>query len=164
MSKEFLKLGQLELNPAGYLVSKESKKPVNHTVFVEQQRNAEYIVKLAAAIKDKNFTAGKVDDLDAIKREVRASMNNGTKKYVSAPEKPTSKINEELVKFALDFNAYEDTKLQTEKINTFMNQFNSIDDVEQVGDYFSEETVKLSALYDVNTILDAVKIHIEKLK
>ena len=144
---EFLKLEELKLNAAGYLVSAMSGKPVNNQMFVEQQRNAEYIVKLAVAIKNANFTPNKIDDLESIKAEVRASMTSSVRTYVTAPSKPVSQVNEELIKFALDFNAYEDVKLQTEKINTFMNQFNTIKDTEEVGDYFTEGVVKLSQIY-----------------
>lgn len=161
---EFLTAKQLELNAAGYLISKDSKKPVNHVDFVKQQQSAEYIVKFAEAIKDKNFTASKVDNLQAIKASVMAAINDTAKSYVSAPSKPTSKVKDELVKYALDFVNYEDSKVEASKINEIMNEFNKIDDVESVGDYFSEGVVKLNAIYSIKQILTAVKITAEKLK
>lgn len=159
----FLKLDELALNAAGYLVNKASNKPVNHASFVEQQRQAEYIVKLAEAIKDKNFSVNKVDNLASIKAEVKASIANTTKKYVTDPTKPVSAVNEELIKFAMEFNNYEDVKEVNVKINEFMNQFNSINDVETVGEYFSEGVVKLNALYTTDQILAAVKSNVAKL-
>jgi hypothetical protein len=162
---EFLKLENLELNPAGYLINKATQKPVNHTEFVQQQRAAEYVVKLAEAIKDKNFKCEKLDNLDDIKAEVLASINKkNTKEYVALPSEPKSKVKDELVQHALDFIKYEDTKSDIEKINKLMAQFESIDAIENVGDYFSEGLVKLSALYNIETILGAVKINAEKLK
>lgn len=161
---EFLTAKQLELNAAGYLISKDSKKPVTHVNFVKQQQSAEYIVKFAEAIKDKNFTANKVDNLQAIKASVMAAINNTAKSYVSAPSKPTSKVQDELVKYALDFVNYEDSKIETSKMNEIMNEFNKIDDVESVGDYFSEGVVKLNAIYSIKQILAAVKITADKLK
>lgn len=161
---EFLTAKQLELNAAGYLISKDSKKPVNHEAFVKQQKAAEYIVKLAEAIKDKNFKCGKVDNLQSIKAEVLAAINDSTKSYVATPVKPTSKVQDELVKYALDFVNYEDSKVETARINEIMNEYNKIDDVESVGDYFSEGVVKLNAIYNIKTILAAVKITAEKLK
>ena len=162
---EFLKSNELELNAAGYLVSKTSKKPVNHAAFVQQQRKAEYIVKLAEAIKDKTFKVGKVDNLEEIKASVRASIDTkNVKEYVAAPEKPTSKVNDELVKFALDFVNFDSKKLEVEKINKLMAEFNAIDGVETVGDYFSEGLVKLNVIYSIETILAAVKINADKLK
>lgn len=161
---EFLKLNQLSLNPAGYLVSSTSEKPVNHAAFVSQQQEAEYVVKLAAAIKDANFEC-KTDNLEEIKKKVKEEIaGSNTRSYVNAPVKPVSQVNEELVKFALDFASYEDEKVKTNKINEFMSRFNAINDVETVGDYFSEGTVKLKTLYNTQQILDAVKIHVQKLK
>lgn len=161
---EFLTAKQLELNAAGYLISKDSKKPVNHVDYVKQQKSAEYIVKFAEAIKDKNFTASKVDNLQAIKASVIAAINDTAKSYVSAPSKPTSKVQDELVKYALDFVNYEDSKVETSKMNEIMNEFNKIDDVESVGDYFTEGVVKLNAIYSIKQILAAVKITADKLK
>ena len=161
---EFLKSSELELNPAGYLVSTVSNKPVTHTEFVAQQKSAEYVVKLADAISGKKFVADKVDDLAAIKKEVLDSINKTAKRsYVDAPVKPTNDINDQLVQFALDFVKYEDTSVQTEKINEFMQQFNVIDNVESVGEYFTEGLVKLAKIYTIEEILAAVKIHVEKL-
>lgn len=160
---EFLKSSELELNPAGYLIGKKSGKPVSHEAFVSQQKSAEYIVKLSEAIKGKTFTTNKVDSLDAIKAEVRAAIAGTAKKYVSDPEKPVSKVNEEMIKFALDFNDYEDAKVVNKKINEFMEQFSAIDDVETVGDYFSEGTVKLNNIYTIEQILNAVKANVAKL-
>jgi len=160
---EFLKTKQLELNAANYLVSKESKKPVNHTAFVMQQRTAEYVVKLAAAIAGKTFKAGKLDDLEAIKQAVKASMSNDTRSYVDAPKKPTSKVNDEMVEFALNFAKFEDEKGKVAEVNNFMQSFNAITDVESVGDYFNEGVVKLSKIYTVAEILAAVKTNIDVL-
>jgi hypothetical protein len=162
---EFLKSTDLALNPAGYLVGKKSGKPVNHEVFVRQQKAAEYVVKLSEAIKDKNFKCGKVDDLEQIKAEVMAAINaKNTKSYVADPKKPVSKANEELVKYALDFVEYEKTKSDIEKINQLMAQFDVVDAIETVGDYFSEGLCKLNAIYTIDQILEAVKINAEKLK
>lgn len=161
---EFLTAKQLELNAAGYLISKDSKKPVNHVDYVKQQKSAEYIVKFAEAIKDKNFTASKIDNLQAIKDSVIAAINDTAKSYVSAPAKPTSKVQDELVKYALDFVNYEDSKIEASKMNEIMNEFNKIDDVESVGDYFTEGVVKLNAIYSIKQILAAVKITADKLK
>jgi tetrahydrodipicolinate N-succinyltransferase len=160
---EFLKSNQLELNPAGYLVSKESKKPVNHEAFVKQQRAAEYTVKLAEAIKDKNFTASTPDNLNAIKAQVLASLNQSSKEYVKTPKEPKNKIFDELTQFALDFDKHHEQVEITEQINKLMNQFNTIDDVEQVGDYFTEGVVKLNKIYTIKEILAAVKITVEKI-
>ncbi|NBW16739.1 MAG: hypothetical protein EBR82_53055 [Caulobacteraceae bacterium] len=161
---EFLTSKDLSLNAANYLISSSSKKPVAHLEFVKQQQAAEYLVKLAEAIKDKTFTASKVDNLAAIKAEVLRSIKEATVvQYATAPAEPTSALLDELVKYATDFDSYHDTKISVTKINEFMNQFNKINDVEQVGDYFSEGLVKLNKIYTIEEILAAVKIQVEKL-
>ena len=161
---QFLKLNEISLNPAGYLVSTETNKPVNHKEFAEQQKRAHYVCSLAIAIKDKNFKPCKVDNLDEIARKVQADIDStDVTNYVTAPEKPTSKVQEELVQFALDFASYGDKKEQTDKINTFMQTFNAINGVESVGDYFSEGLVKLNKIYTIEEILAAVRINIEKI-
>lgn len=151
---QFLKSTDLSLNPAKYLVAND--KPVTHAAFVEQQRRAEYIVRLSEAITGKTFKAGKLDNLEEIKAAVRKAMNGSATTYVDAPKKPTSPVKEELTKFALDFHNYEGEKARTEQINNFMQQFNAINDVEMVGDYFSEGVVKLSRIYTTAEILAAV--------
>lgn len=162
---EFLKSSELTLNSANYLVSAKSEKPVTHSEFVAQQKKAEYVVKLADAIKDKNFESVKVDDLQAIVAKVQAEINaSNVKSYVTAPVKPVSAANDELVQFALDFAAYGDEKAKTDKINEFMQGFNSISDVETVGEYFSEGLSKLSKIYTIAEILAAAKINVEKIK
>jgi len=161
---EFLTSKDLSLNAANYLISSSSKKPVAHLEFVKQQQAAEYLVKLAEAIKDKTFTASKVDSLAAIKAEVLRSINEANVvQYATAPAEPTSALLDELVKYATDFDSYHDTKVSVSKINEFMNQFNKINDVEQVGDYFFEGLVKLNKIYTIEEILAAVKIQVEKL-
>lgn len=161
MSNTFLKLNGLSLNPAGYLVDKKADKPVTHAAFIDQQNKAHYVVSLAEAVKGKTFKASKVDNLEAIKAAVRASMTNDTRSYADAPTKPTSKVNDEMVEFALNFAKFEDEKGKVEQINLFMQEFNSIKDTEEVGEYFSEGIVKLAKIYTTAEILSAVKSNIE---
>ena len=162
---EFLKASELGLNPAGYLISKSSGKPVNHSRFVGQQKAAEYVVKLAEAIKDKTFKSEKLDNLCEIKAAVRAAIDaKDIKEYVATPSKPTSKVNDELVQFALDFVNFDSKKLEAAQINNMMAEFDAIEGVEAVGDYFEEGLTKLNAIYSIETILAAVKINADKLK
>jgi hypothetical protein len=157
MSQEFLVIEQLELNKAGYLISNVSSKPVTHDVFVAQQKAAEYTVKLAAAIEGKTFKASEVDSLEAIKAEVKASINStSVKSYVAAPAKPKSEVKEELLKFALDYTSFEEDTAKTAKINEMMNKFNKINDVQELGEYFTEGLVKLNKIYTIAEILKAV--------
>lgn len=162
---EFLKSTELSLNPAGYLVSKTSKKPVNHEAFVKQQKAAEFTIKLAEAIKDKTFKCGEVSSIDTIKNEVLAAISaKNIKEFVATPSKPVSKVNDEMVKYAMDFVKFEDKKSEIDKINSVMAEFDVIDAVEEVGDYFSESLTKLTKIYTIKEILAAVTLTVEKLK
>ena len=157
---EFLTSKELGLNPAGYLINKTTNKPVDHKDFVAQQHAAEYIVKLAIAIKDKNFTVSNVDSLEKIKVAVMASINaKNVKEYVAVPKEPTSKVVDELTKYAMDFVSFEDNKEEAAAINKLMDAFSSIEAIESVGDYFSEGLTKLNAIYSIKEILAAVKIN-----
>lgn len=161
---EFLKSNELALNPAGYLINSTTKKPVTHGAFVNEQRVAHYLVSLAEKIKDKNFKTSKVDDLEALKREVLNSINQATQiAYVANPTEPTSKVQDELIAYALEFDKYVDNKETVSTINHFMNDFNTIHSIEEVGDYFGEGLVKLSKIYTIAEILAAVKINVDKL-
>lgn len=162
---EFLKLNDLELNPAKYLIAKKSQKPVTHAAFVAQQQSAHYIVSLASAIKGKTFKADKLDSLDAIKAEVRAAIDaKNTREYVAAPTKPVSKVNDEMVQFALDYAKFKTDESKAKELNKIMAEFDAIDGVESVGDYFSEGLVKLNKIYSTDEILAAVKATAEVLK
>ena len=50
------------------------------------------------------------------------------------------------------------------KYPSVMAEFDVIDAVEQVGDYFSEGLTKLNKIYTIEEILAAVKVTVEKLK
>jgi hypothetical protein len=161
---ELLKLNEVKINAAGYLVASKSEKPVNHLAFVAQQRAAEYTAKLAAAIKDANFKKGKVDSLVDIKAAVYQAINDAQEiVYVEAPKAPTNKIVDELEKYALDFVNHLDATSNVSEINAMMNQFNTIKAIETVGDYFSEGLVRLTKIYTTKEILAAITITVEKL-
>jgi len=160
---EFLLASKVALNKAGYLVSNTSNKPVTHDGWVKEQKAAEYFVKLAEAIKDKDFSVKQTVSLDSIKREVLNSINESkTVKYVDAPTKPVSAVNDELVNYALQFADFEKDKEKSKKINTLLQEFNVINDVEKVGEYFSEGLVKLNKIYTIEEIIAAAKIHVDK--
>ena len=160
---EFLEAKDLGLNKAGYLISKTTSKPVNHTEFVKAQQAAEYIVKLAAAISGKTFTCGKLDDLDAIKASVRAAINNTNQTYGTAPSKPVGDLTSKLADEAMAFIEFDSKKSKFTQINNFMQAFNSVKAIEECGDYFQESTVKLANIYTISQIQAAVEATIEVL-
>ena len=155
---EFLTSKELGLNPAGYLISTTSKKPVSHAKFEAEQRAAEYIVKLAEATVGKSFKAAKVDSFAEISMQVQKAIQETTKTtYVEVPAKPKSALVDELVNFAMSFEGYNEDKQVAEKINQVMQEYNTIYAIENIGDYFSEGLVKLSKIYAIEEILAAVK-------
>ncbi len=160
---ELLELKDLAINKAGYLISSATKKPVNHTEFVEAQKKAEYLVKLAEAIKGKSFTCGKLDNLDAIKAAVKAAISNTNQTYGTEPTKPKGDITSKLADEALAFVEFDSKKSKFKQINEFMQQFNAIKAIEEAGDYFEEKTVKLAKVYSIAEIQVAVEATIEVL-
>lgn len=159
---EFLKMSELTLNPANYLISKVSNKPVTHISFVNQQQSAEYIVRLSQAVKGKNFSTGPIDNLQEIKAKVLEEMNSASvKNYVSEPTKPTSKVQDELTEYALNFAKYLENKESSDKINMIMQEYNTISAIEEVGDYFQEGLVRMNKIYTIEEILAAVKLYTE---
>jgi hypothetical protein len=154
---EFLKAKELKLNEAGYLVSAVTGKPINNNSYYKQQKAAEYVVKLAEKIKDKNFKQVNVDCLDQVKKELTEELSTRQSYvYVNQPSEPKSKVFDDLVNYALKFSSFEDEKLKTNQINENMNEFNTIYDVENVGEYFNQEIVKLNKIYTIKEILNAV--------
>ena len=154
---EFLKASELQLNAAGYLISSKTEKPVTYESFISQQLKANYVVKLAEAVKGKIFKSSEVSSLNTIKSEVIKSIHSDNiVKYVDSPDKPVSTTNDEMVKYALDFVEYENSKSNINKINEFMQQFNCINDVETIGEYFQEGLIKLSKIYTIEEIKSAI--------
>ena len=159
---QFLTQSELSLNKAGYLIGKKDM-PVSNDGYVAAQNKAHFIVSLASAIKGKNFKTGKVDNLQSIIAEVQKSINNTNQVYGTAPVKPTSSVNDEMVKFALDFDKFKGEEAKYSQLQEFMNQFNAINDVESVGSYFQEAIVKLNKLYTIAEIMEAVQSNIDTL-
>jgi hypothetical protein len=94
---------------------------------------------------------------------MKSITESQTIQYVEGPAQPKSKVQDELVKYALDFAAFQGKKDSIENINKVMNNYNKINDVEQVGEYFTENLVKLNKIYTIAEILEAVESAIEVL-
>lgn len=153
---EFLKAGELTQNKAGYLTKKDGK-PVFHPTWVNAQKEAHFYVELEKAIQGKTFKAGKVDSFDAIAKMVREKLSKDqVVDYLKAPKQPSNKLQEQLVAEQLEWAKYNDTTENNKQINSFMQKFNIIKQVEEVGDFFEEGVVKLPAVYDIETIKNAV--------
>lgn len=155
----FLKLDGVKLNAAGYLVTVDGEKPVNHSAFVQEQNQAEFAIRVAEAIKGKNLKSSKVTRLEDIMAEVHRAMNTTVAtSYVAAPTEPVRQLTKQLSDEALAFVDFQDQKAEVAEINRIMQQYNTINAIEKVGDYFSEGLVKMNQtkLYTIAEIQEAV--------
>lgn len=157
MGNLLLTIKDLKISKAGYLVTNDKNEtPVYHAEFVAEQQEANFRVLLAAATKGKTFSAGKTDDLAAIVAQVRASIGNNTKTYVAAPAKPKSTVLDTIIAEQLALAGYHTDNDKVSRVNAEMQAYNAVATVEEVGDYFTEKAVRLSAIYDIATITAAV--------
>lgn len=161
----FLKSQNVKLNAAGYLVTNDkTEKPVTHPAFVAEQEAAHYMVMLAKAIEGKTFKVANADDFAAIETAVLKSINEAkVEVYASVPAKPAMEITDKLASEALAFINHGQDVSKTQAVNAVMNQFNTVNAIEKVGDYFNEGLVKLKAIYTIAEIQAAVEARISKI-
>lgn len=161
----FLKSNAVKLNAAGYLVTNnKEEKPVNHPAFVAEQEAAHYVVMLAKAIEGKTFKVANADDFAAIEAAVLKSINEAkVEEYVKAPAKPAMEITDKLADEALAFINHGQDVSKAQAVNAVMNQFNTVNAIENVGDYFTEGLVKLKEIYTIAQIQAAVEARISKI-
>lgn len=146
----------------GYLSSNEKKVvPVSNTAFVNAQKHAEYVVTFAEKAKGKDFVGKKADSIADLKAEVSKELTKGDVKYVSEPKEVVKKLHTQLAEEALAFVNY-DKKLSTvNKVNKFLQQFNVIQEFEEVGLFFEQDITKLNKIYTIEEIVKAVESVIE---
>lgn len=161
MSKQFVKKEELKLINGGYL--SVGDKPVFHADFVTAQKSAEYVVAFAKHAKGKSFVDKKADSLEDIKKAVKEELATKSHKYVAAPDKPKQKLTDELAAEAKAFMTFKENTTKSEKINSFLAQFNVIHEFEEFGLFFSEDIVKLNKIYTMKEIIEAVTATIDLL-
>lgn len=158
MSKQFIKQGELKLIGSGYLCNSK-EEPVTNSEFVSAQKNAEFVVTFVAKAKGKDFKGKEADDLNKFRNEIWDLLNgNKTKTYITTPEKPKATIGDKLKEEALAFVNFKNDSEKVEKVNKFLNKFNSIAEYEEFGLYFSQpdQPVKLNKIYTIEEIVKAV--------
>ena len=160
--RTFLKKDQLQLINGGYL-SDMDNNPVSNAKFVEAQRYAEYIVTFAKMAKEKDFIGKPADNLMEFKREVENALSTKDTQYIKKVKEPESKIGDKLAKEALEFISYTEQSQTNNSINSFLQQFNIINDFEEFGLFFDQEIVKLNKIYTMNEIIKAVTSVIDSL-
>ena len=155
MSKQFLTKGKAQL-VNGYLSNGSEMNPVTNQEFVDAQKHAEYIVTYAQMAKGRNFKTSKVDSLDDLKRDVLAALSAKEVKFVDAPTKVAQPLTEQLKSEALNFVNYQADTTKNDKVNAFLQQFNVINEFENVGLFFEQGIVKLNRIYTMAEIISAV--------
>lgn len=152
---KFLKNNELQLVNGGYLVTGET--PVNHTEYVNLQKEAHYLVNLANTVRATNFEVKEAITFDQVVKQVTLGLNNEKRTYVDAPKATATPTLDKLQKEALAWLGNKENEGKTEKLNRIMQKFNIIAEFEEFGLYFStDKIVKLQALYTLEQIVEAV--------
>lgn len=159
---KFLKLVDVKLNEAGYLVSVKTDKPVNNEAFVNAQNEAHLFVSIANECKGKKFKADEVSVFSSIVDKVKKSLSEeAVYEYEAAPKKPTNSILDKIAAAGVEFTEFEGKQDKTAKLNKLMVQFEAIRKTEQVGEYFEEGVVNLKKLYSIDDLVTAAKIIVD---
>lgn len=158
MDKVFVKKDELKLVNGGYVVLTNDETPVSNLEFIKAQKYAEYIVEFANEAKGKDFVGKKPDSLQDVRDKVRLKVDgNKDKKYIESSSAPKMDITKKLEKEALDFIKFSATKGNTDKVNSFLQSFNVINEFEEFGLFFEKDIVKLSRIYTMKEVIDAAK-------
>lgn len=160
--KNFVKKGELQLVNGGYLVNKE-EVAVSNVQFVAMQKSAEYIITFAKLAKGKDFEGKPADTLQSLKEEVANALSKKATEFVAGPLKPEGDLTAKLTKEALAFVSFREDVSKTEKINKFLQSFETLREFEEFGLFFTEDVVKLNAIYTLEEVVAAVSEVIELL-
>lgn len=157
MSKLFKKAGEVQLINGGYLSDAENN-PVTNEAFVSAQLRADRLVKIAAAMKGKNFEATTPDSIASIVADVDAALNaTVVTEFVKVPEVKAGKITTALKDEALAFIGNTEKADFAEKVNGKMQEFTTIQEFEEFGLFFKNGVVKLNQIYTIKEITAAAK-------
>lgn len=165
MTKTFLNSKEVEVNKGYLSVVNESNKmtPVSNAAFIEAQKQAEWVVTFAKLAKGKDFKGKTADSLESLKSEVSKELAAKATKYVDVPKVEKGKITIQLADEALAFIKGAEDKTKAEKVNNFLQQFNILQEFEEVGLFFEQEIVKIEKIYTVTEIVEAVNSVIDLL-
>lgn len=156
---KFLNKQTVVVNQAGYLVEEGTNVPVNHEEFVKIQTEANYLVTLASKVKVADFKGKIPDDYQTIVQQVSKELAEQQRVYVEKSEVIATPITDSLKSEALAWLENKGNEAKTEKLNRIMQKYNTLQDFETFGLYFTEDKiVKLTKLYTIQDILNAVTI------
>lgn len=145
----------------GYLVfNGNMDQPIFHEDFINLQRRAEYLSTLAAEVKGKKFETEKIESFEELSRKVGEALNLKSQvNYVAEIKDVARPTTDALTKEAVEWEKNMNQKGTNSKINRLMQEFNLLNDFEEVGLYFSSDaTVKLEKIYTVKEITEAVTV------
>lgn len=159
---EFLKSSELALNAGNYLVNKETGKAVTNEAYIAEQLKAHYLVTLAAKCKGKVFKAGEVANFAQLAEEARKeTTEQAATVYFEKEEAPKSELLDQLVSHALAFQATGDKNNRAEKLNKMLQEYNTINKVDNAGMYFKEGVVELVKIYTITDIKAAAEVIVD---
>lgn len=161
--KNFLTKGDLQLVKGGYLVNKE-ETPVYNEDFVKLQKHAEYVVTFAKVAKGKDLVGKKATSLQDIQKEVKELLTAKAPVFVENTTTLERPLTEKLKEEALNFMNFQENSGKIEKINAFLQQFEKLAEFENFGLFFTEDVVKLNAIYTMEEVVAAVTETIDLLK
>lgn len=155
----FLKSDSLGLQNGGYLIG--AGKPVTNKKFVEEQEKAHKAIVLASVLKTKNFKEVRPDSFVDALRETEQLLETSQLRTYQDKSTVNTPMMSELKREALAWLQNEGKANNTDKLNSVMQQFNTIADFEEFGLYFEEGVTKLHNIYTIDQILEAYKLIVE---
>jgi hypothetical protein len=156
MSKIFVKKDELNLVNGGYLVTGKEETPVYNLEFIAAQRHAEWVVTFAEKAKGKDFVGKQADSIADVKAEVMKALASKGVEYVKGPKNVKQDLTEKLKEEALAFIKFQGESSKTEKVNKFLQQFNTLNEFSEFGLYFTEDICKLNKIYTIEEVVNAV--------
>ena len=156
--KQFIKKTEgLQLVNGGYLSNKEGE-PVYNAEFVAAQKRAQYIVTFAKHASGKTFEVKEADCVSDVIKAVNEELSLKATKYVDVPKEVKRELTDKLAAEALSFMDFTDGVAKSEKINSFLQEFNVLHEFEEFGLFFESDIVKLNAekLYSMSDVVKAV--------
>ena len=156
MSKIFVKKNDLNLINGGYVITGKNETPVYNEQFITVQKHAEWVVTFAEKAKGKDFIGKQADSIADVRAEVMKALANKGVEYVKSPKKVKQDLTEKLQEEALAFIKYQGESSKTEKINKFLQQFNTLNEFSEFGLYFTEDICKLNKIYTIEEVVNAV--------
>ena len=156
MSKIFVKKDELMLKNGGYVVTGKNETPVYNEQFIAVQKHAEWVVTFAEKAKGKDFVGKQADSIADVKAEVMKALASKGVEYVKGPKNVKQDLTEKLKEEALAFIKFQGESSKAEKINKFLQQFNTLNEFSEFGLYFTEDICKLNKIYTIEEVVNAV--------